>query len=175
MDLRAPGSSPIPRAPLRRRSGRRNSAGHRVGRVVREISHVVLHFLLLRKPSAVEKAVKTTGTSPLTSGSDLRALDEYVGGRYDGFDHENERSPSDGHQNGSGDPFRAISNRALDCNFFLPRSPLWFWPFRSFQVTRRNLGEWMNLALAADRNRARVPWRMICPADSPPRLYRARW
>ncbi len=35
-----------------------------------------------------------TGTSPLTSGSDLRALDEYVGETYDRFDHENERTPS---------------------------------------------------------------------------------
>src|SRR4051794_25151601 len=36
-----------------------------------------------------------TGTSPLTSGSDLRAHDEYVGATCDGFDHENEMTPSE--------------------------------------------------------------------------------
>jgi hypothetical protein len=42
---------------------------------VREIGHVVLHFLHLRKPSASEKAVKTIGTAPLTSGSNLGRVD----------------------------------------------------------------------------------------------------
>src|ERR1700722_3967327 len=49
------------------------------------------------------------GTSPLTSGSDLRALNEYVCGRYDGFDNENERTPSDGDQSGAETPFMRSS------------------------------------------------------------------
>jgi hypothetical protein len=56
--LRAPGSSPTREHHRAGEAAEETSAGHLIGYVVREIGHVVLHFLHLRKPSASEKTVK---------------------------------------------------------------------------------------------------------------------
>jgi hypothetical protein len=75
-------ADPSSMAPHRHRTSDRKSSGQRHSRHLPRrascrvcmIGHVVLHFLHLRRPSVSEKAVKTIGTPPLTSGSNLTAF-----------------------------------------------------------------------------------------------------